>query len=80
MTRTTICLHESILRETKKLAHARHKTIGETITELLSIGLRNISRESRVSKASFVLPSFNMGNPKTALEDKEAISALLEKK
>ncbi len=80
MTRTTLCLHESVLKQAKKLAHDKHKTLGETITELLSIGLQNVNMESKLKNTPFSLPIYDMGKPLIPLEDKEALSSLFGKK
>jgi len=80
MTRTTISLHESVLRKTKKLAHDQHTTLGEAITELLNIGLAQKANSMQYQKKTLSLPSFNMGEPLVPLEDKEALMSVLDRK
>ncbi|MBL8028428.1 MAG: hypothetical protein JNL74_18530 [Fibrobacteres bacterium] len=79
MTRTTILLHESVLKKAKQRVHETHKTLGETITELLSIGLETTEKANPKRKTHFVLPEFKMGIPKINLTDKDALFKVLEK-
>ena len=79
MTRTTISLHESTLEKVRRAAHESHSTLGETITELLNIGLRSSAAHRPVrGSEKFRLKSFSMGKSRVALEDKEAINAILD--
>jgi hypothetical protein len=80
MTRTTISLHESLLNKVRQTAHQSHRTMGETITELLNLGLQeNTTRDlKRLKKPHFKLKTFSMGSTKVPLEDKEALNALLD--
>lgn len=77
MTRTTISLHESVLRKVKRLSHDEHTTMGETITELLNLGLRAKENQMKKNKKKFQLKSFSLGTPRVPLEDKDAIYSLL---
>ena len=81
MTRTTISLHESVLAKVRTAAHESHSTMGETITELLNIGLRakSLQRPHR-GREKFRLKSFSMGTPRVALEDKEAVNTILDRR
>ena len=79
MTRTTISLHESVLKKAKKRAYDTHKTLGETISELLTIGLESAEKSPPKRKNIFVLPEFKMGVPKIDITDKDALSKVLEK-
>ena len=78
MTRTTISLHESTLNKVKELSRQEHATLGETITELLNLGLS--FKKSRLVKAEkkFRLKTFALGNPKVPLEDTEALYSILD--
>jgi hypothetical protein len=79
MTRTTISLHESVLEKVRNIAHQSHTTMGETITELLDLGLRvKKDRNPPRIKSKFRLKSFPMGIPRIPLEDKEAIYSVLD--
>ncbi|MDD5674393.1 MAG: hypothetical protein PHC61_09525 [Chitinivibrionales bacterium] len=80
MTRTTICLHESVLKRAKRIAHERQITLGETITELLNKGLQQEAHTAVGNRKPFSLPSFSMGTPFVALEDKEALMSVMEKR
>ncbi|MBN1575568.1 MAG: hypothetical protein JW913_03395 [Chitinispirillaceae bacterium] len=78
MTRTTISLHYSTLDKVRELSRHEHITLGEAITELLNLGLGLKKNRFQRNKNSFSLKSFSMGQPKVPLEDKEAISNLLD--
>jgi hypothetical protein len=81
MTRTTISLHESVLEKVRLAAHQSHTTLGETITELLDLGLRTkTARHPARGKAKFRLKSFSLGIPRIPLEDKDAINAALDRR
>jgi hypothetical protein len=76
MIRTTISLQDSVLKAVKRLAREEHRSLGDTITELLQIGLRQRERRSGPVPAS--LPDFSMGAPLVSLEDKERLNQLLD--
>lgn len=78
MTRTTISLHESTLIKVKKLSRQEHSSLGETITELLNLGLERKRAQMKKTKNKFVLNTFAMGTPKVSLEDKEAVYSILD--
>lgn len=79
MTRTTISLHESVLDKVRSVAHQSHMTLGETITELLNLGLQTKkARHLPQGKKKFHLKSFPMGAPRIPLEDKGALNAVLD--
>ncbi|MBN1307545.1 MAG: hypothetical protein JXA18_06490 [Chitinispirillaceae bacterium] len=78
MTRTTISLHESTLRKVREVSRHEHIPLGETITELLNLGLELKQSLFRRKKSSFTLKTYSMGQPKVPLEDKEAINDLLD--
>jgi|WetSurMetagenome_2_1015567.scaffolds.fasta_scaffold50269_3 hypothetical protein len=80
MTRTTISLHESVLGKVRKVAHQSDSTLGETITELLNLGLhaKTAQIQKRRQPQLFRLKTYAMGMPKISLEDKEALNAILD--
>jgi len=78
MTRTTISLHESTLRQVKEIARRQHMTLGETVTELLGVGLAKKGEKTQARKR-FVLRTFKLGIPKVSLEDKDALYAVFDK-
>jgi hypothetical protein len=81
MTRTTISLHESVLKKVRIVARRSNTTLGETITELLNAGLQSkISRTATKHKTRFSLKTFSMGTPRIPLEDKEAINTILRRR
>ena len=79
MTRTTISLHESVLKKVRIVARRSNTTLGETITELLNAGLQTkTTRNTTKQRQKFSLKTFSMGTPRIPLEDKEAINAILD--
>lgn len=78
MIRTTISLQESVLKAVKRLAQRDHRSLGETITELLQMGLRQ--RESHSLPNPAALPDFSMGASLVSLEDKERLNQILDEK
>lgn len=78
MIRTTISLHESVLKAVKRMAKDEHRSLGETITELLQLGLRQ--REKKPSRELPALPDFSMGTAFVSLEDKDRLNQVLDGK
>jgi hypothetical protein len=80
MTRTTISLHESILGKVRQVAHQSDSTLGDTITDLLNLGLhaKTAQIQKRRQPQQFRLKTYAMGTPKISLEDKEALNAILD--
>jgi hypothetical protein len=78
MIRTTISLQESVLKAVKRLAHIDHRSLGETITELLQMGLRQREKHSLPNPTA--LPDFSMGAALVSLEDKERLNQILDEK
>jgi len=79
MMRTTISLHESTFKKVKELSRKMNTTLGDTITELLNIGLNKKREQLKKPKKKLTLKTFSLGKPKVPLEDKEALYALLDK-
>jgi len=79
MVRTTISLHESILKRVKDLSDREHTTLGKTLSELLCLGL--MKKEERLSQpaSAFRIREFSMGKPLVPLEDKAVIAEKAEK-
>ena len=77
MTRTTISLHETTLDRVKVLSRREHRSLGETITELLHLGLKCKDSLARDKTSKFALKTSSMRQPRIPLEDKEAIHHLL---
>jgi hypothetical protein len=79
MTRTTISLHESVLKKVRIVARRSNTTLGETITELLNAGLQSqIARNAKKQRPKFSLKTSPMGVPRIPLEDKDAINSILD--
>ncbi len=79
MIRTTISLHGNIFKRVKELAHQSSNSLGETISELLSIGLQIKTEKKKQKRKPLLLKTYPLGQPRIALEDKEAITDLINK-
>lgn len=79
VTRTTISLHESLLDQVRRISQREHVSLGETISELLSWGIRHKEQQRKTKSKPFRLKVYSMGTPTIPLEDKEAIQAAVEK-
>lgn len=80
MTRTTISLHETTLAKVRDLSRSEQLSLGETITELLNLGIECKKAISQQKNGVFTLKTASMGQPKVPLEDKEAIYHLVNEK
>ena len=78
MTRTTISLHESTLNKVRELSRQENTTLGETITELLNLGINKKRAQLKKNRKKFTLPAFSLGKTKVPLEDKEAVYSILD--
>lgn len=78
MTRTTISLHESTLNKVRELSRQGHTTLGETITELLNLGMNTKRSLLKKTGKKFTLKTFALGKTKIPLENKEAVYSLLD--
>jgi hypothetical protein len=76
MTRTTLNLDPSVMRELRRRSKSERKSIGELASQLLARGLRE---EGEPGPEPFSWTSRDLGKPAVDLEDKEALSALLDK-
>jgi hypothetical protein len=76
MTRTTLNLDPSVLRELRRRSEREHKSIGELASQLLVRGLR---QEPEPQPHPFSWVSRNLGKPAVDLEDKDALNALLDR-
>ena len=77
MTRTTLNLDPSVMRELRERSAREHKSIGELASQLLAIGLRGDAQPLAPPRFSWV--SRDLGRPAVDLEDKEALAALLDR-
>jgi hypothetical protein len=76
MPRTTLNLDPSVMRELRRRSEREHKSIGELASQLLARGLRE-KGEAQPHPFSWV--SGDLGRPAVDLEDKEALSSLLDR-
>lgn len=76
MTRTTLNLDPSVMRELRRRSERESKSIGELASQLLARGLRE-EAEPRPQPFSWV--SHDLGRAAVDLEDKEALNALLDR-
>jgi hypothetical protein len=76
MTRTTLNLDPSVLRELRERSTRERKSLGALASQLLARELRE-GGERRPRSFSWV--SRDLGRPAVDLEDKEALNALLDR-
>ena len=76
MTRTTLNLDPSVMRELRQRSRRERKSIGELASQLLARGLRE---EQRPDAPPFSWVSRDLGEPAVNLEDKDALNALLDR-
>ncbi len=75
MTRTTLNLDASVLRELKRRAREEHKSLGDVASEILGPALAD--RSSTRTARRFRWRTAPMGPPRIDLEDKEALRRAL---
>ena len=75
MSRTTLDLDPSVLRELRERAAYEGKSMGALASELLALELAG-DRGNRVRALEWT--SRDLGRPRVDLEDKEALQALLD--
>lgn len=75
MTRTTLNLDPSVMRELRRRSERERKSIGEVASQLLARGLR---QEAEPQPRPFSWVSRDLGKAAVNLEDKEALNALLD--
>lgn len=73
MTRTTVDLDPSVLRELRKRRQKEHKTLGQLISELLA----NAIELEQKPTPSFTWVAKDL-RPRVDLEDKDAVWAILD--
>ncbi|MBN9491904.1 antitoxin [bacterium] len=76
MTRTTIDIDPSVLKEAKALAQKRRATLGETISLLLAEALADAGKPKEPPEFRWF--SKDMGPSLVDLEDKDAVWAILD--
>jgi hypothetical protein len=77
MTRTTLDLDPSVLRELRRRSRSEGKSMGQVASEVLAEALAE--REPRPAR-SFEWISADLGQPRVDLEDKEALRAILDER
>lgn len=76
MTRTTLNLDPSVLRELRERSRRERKSLGTLASQLLA---RELGEEGERRPRTFSWVSRNLGRPAVDLEDKEALNALLDR-
>jgi macrodomain Ter protein organizer (MatP/YcbG family) len=74
MKRTTLILEEGCMDRLRDLARRQGRTMSEIVNELLAEGLRKRRPKQDVPP----LPTFDMGQPRVDLADREALEAVME--
>ena len=75
MTRTTIDLDPSVLRELRLRSHREGKSMGQVASEALA---RALAENPPQPGPPFEWTSADLGKPRVNLEDKEAVRAILD--
>jgi len=79
MTRTTIAFNDATLSRVRSLARREHRTLAETVGDLVEAGLKKRADGEAPAQRRLSLGRYHMGIPRVALEDKDAVRALIEK-
>lgn len=77
MTRTTIDIDPSVLRELRVRARREGKSMGEVASEVLASSLQE---QGPAPAPAFEWLSADLGRPLVDLEDKEAVWAILDER
>jgi hypothetical protein len=75
MTRTTLDLDPSVLRELRRRGERQHKSMGQVASELLAVALTEPAGGDAESR--FTWTSADLGVPRVDLQDKEALRRVL---
>ena len=75
MKRTTLILEEGCLEGVKNLARKENRTMSEVVNEILAEG---IQKRSASESLDFELPTFQMGEARIDLGDRDALEAAME--
>jgi hypothetical protein len=77
MTRTTVDIDASVLRELKKRQERERKTLGQLISELLAKAME--SEEARTAATPLTWVARDL-EPRVDLEDKDALWSMLDQR
>jgi len=77
--RTTISIDDPIMRDLKQLQKREKKTLGKLISELLAEAISARVKPGRVSEKPLEWISRPLGKALVDIEDKEALSSLLDR-
>ncbi|MFN0071021.1 MAG: antitoxin [Chloroflexota bacterium] len=75
MTRTTIDLAPSVLRELRRRSRQEGKSMGQVASEALA---RDLAGRERQPDPPFEWTSGDRGEPRVDLDDREAVQAILD--
>lgn len=76
MSRTTINIDPTVLRQVRRLARSQGKTLAQVVSELLAIALGTYNRAAPVSELPWNAKAMRA---RVDLEDKEAVQEALER-
>lgn len=77
MKRTTLVLEDACIEAVRELAHRQGRQISDVVNELLVEGLRQ--RRVTAPAPPFSLPSYDMGQPRVDLADRDALEAAMDR-
>ena len=75
MARTTLDLDPEVLRDLRRRSARDGKSMGQVASELLA---RAVAQDADVPAPAFVWTSGNLGRSRVDLEDKDAVSRVLD--
>ena len=78
MKRTTLVLHEKTFADVKRVAAEERRKLSEVVDEFLREGLERRRNRSRGKKIR--LPTFDMGEARVDIADRDALYDLMEGK
>ena len=76
--RTTLILPDSIHKRAKAVARRLNKTLSELTAEALELQLLAIQGQGRPAKRTLKVKSYEMGEERVDLSDREALYAVME--
>lgn len=76
MKRTTLILDERRMIELKRLAAERRQTLSAVVDEFLAEGIRRSRTPKRTPPQ---LPSFDMGEPRVNIDDRDQLWEVMER-
>lgn len=78
MSRTTLDIDQSVLRQLRQRGKDEHKSMGQVASELLAFALAKTEHKTGTTPLNWI--SKDLGTPLVDLDDKEAVRATLDQR